>query len=314
MLLLARRLLLGVATLAAVSALIFLATELLPGDVAEAILGQGASPESVAVLRLELGLDRPMALRYVEWVGGFLHGDMGHSLASGRPVADLLQGRLASTFVLAAVAAVIAVPLSVALGLLAALYREGVVDRLISTVTLCLVSLPEFLVGYLLMVVFAVHMGWFPVLAHVRDDMDLLTRLHTIALPAATLAAVVLAHSMRLSRAAVVGVLGADYVQMATLKGLPAWRVILVHAFPNALSPILSIVMLTLAYLVVGTVVVEVVFNYPGMGMLVVDAVSNRDLPLVQACGLLFSAVYVLLNLLADVLAVLANPRLRHPR
>lgn len=312
--LLLRRLALGLLTLLAVSLLIFLGTELLPGDVAEAILGQSATPETLAAIRRELQLDRPLALRYLDWIGGFLGGDLGRSLASGRAVAELLQGRIANTFTLAGFAAVMAVPLSIVLGLLAALYRERTLDRLISTVTLCLVSLPEFLIGYVLVVLLAVQAGWFPALAHVREGMEFGAHLRAIALPALTLAAVVLAHTMRLSRAAVVSVLAADYVQMAAIKGVSPARIVFVHAFPNALSPILSIVMLTLAYLIVGTVVVEVVFNYPGMGKLIVDGVSNRDVPLVQACGLIFSAVYIGLNLLADFLAVLANPRLRHPR
>jgi peptide/nickel transport system permease protein len=304
----------GILTLVAVSVLIFIGTELLPGDVAQAILGQNATPEAVANIRKSLGLDRPIHIRYLEWIGGFVRGDLGRSLASELPVAELIAGRLANTLVLAAAAAVVAVPLSVLLGLIAALYRERFVDRAISATTLLFVSVPEFLIGYALVVVFAVQLGWLPALAQARDGMSVAAWFRALALPVTVLTLVVTAHTMRLARTAIVAVLGSDYIQMAEIKGLTPARIIVVHAFPNALSPILSIVMLTLAYLVVGVVVVEVVFNYAGMGKLMVDAVTNRDVPLVQACGLIFSGVYVVLNFLADFLSILANPRLRHPK
>jgi peptide/nickel transport system permease protein len=304
---------LGVLTLAAVSVLIFAGTEALPGDVATAILGQNATPEAVAAIRKSLGLERPIHVRYLEWIAGFVQGDLGRSLASGRPIAELIAGRLVNSAILAGAAALVAVPLSVALGIVAALYRERTADRALSAMTLLCVSFPEFLIGYALVVVFAVELGWLPALAQVREGMDAGAWLRALALPAATLTLVVMAHTMRLARTAIVSVLSADYIAMAEIKGLGPARIVLRHALPNALAPILSIVMLTLAYLVVGVVVVETVFNYAGMGKLMVDAVTSRDIPLVQACGLIFSAVYVVLNFLADFLAVLANPRLRHP-
>lgn len=309
-----KRTAIGILTLGAVSVLIFIGTELLPGDVAQAILGQNATPEAVANIRKSLGLDRPAHVRYVEWIAGFIRGDLGRSLASDVPITELIAGRLANTLILACAAAVVAVPLSVALGLIAALYRERFVDRAISATTLLFVSFPEFLIGYALVVTFAVQLGWLPALSQVRDGMSMTAWLRALTLPVTVLTLVVTAHTMRLARTAIVSVLGSDYIQMAEIKGLTPARVIVVHAFPNALSPILSIVMLTLAYLVVGVVVVEVVFNYPGMGKLMVDAVTNRDLPLVQACGLIFSGVYVILNFLADFLSILANPRLLHPK
>lgn len=305
---------LAVVTLVAVSVLIFVGTELLPGDVAQAILGQQATPESVAAIRRALQLDRPAHLRYFEWVSGVVRGDFGRSLASGQPIVELVADRLPKTLILAATAAAIAVPLSIALGLYAALKQERVADRSISAVTLVLVSVPEFLIGYALMLVFAVNLGWLPALSMLREGAGFTGWARALALPVITLAAVVTAHTMRLARAAIVQVLATDYVRMARLKGIAPGRIILRHALPNALSPILSIVMLTLAYLVVGVVVVETVFNFSGMGKLMVDAVTSRDVPLVQACGLIFSAVYVICNFLADFLGILANPRLRHPR
>jgi peptide/nickel transport system permease protein len=301
-------------TLVAVSALIFAGTEILPGDLAQVILGQTATPETVAAMRKELGLDRPAAQRYLEWIAGALRGDFGVSLANRVPIAELVGERLGKTLALAAAAAAISVPLSLALGILAALYRERPADHAISAITLAFVSFPEFLIGYALVIVFAINLGWLPALSTVREGADFWQWLRAIALPATTLSLVLLAHTMRLTRTAIVNVLSADYVQMAELKGLSPARVIVRHAFPNAIGPILSIVMLMFAYLVVGVVVVEVVFNYSGMGKLMVDAVSNRDMPLVQACGLIFSAIYIVCNFLADLLGIVANPRLMHPK
>ncbi len=310
----AQRSLYALLTLLAVSVLIFAGTELLPGDAAQAILGQTATPETVAALRQELGLSRPAPLRYLEWISGALRGDFGKSLANAVPISTLIATRLDKTLILAAAAAAISVPLSLALGIVAALSRERAVDRAISAITLAFVSLPEFLIGYALVIVFAINLGWLPALSTLREDATAVQWLRAIALPAATLSLVLLAHTMRLTRTAIVNVLGAEYIQMAALKGLSPARIILRHAFPNAIGPILSIVMLMFAYLVVGVVVVEVVFNYSGMGKLMVDAVSNRDMPLVQACGLIFSTVFVVCNFLADFLAIAANPRLLHPK
>jgi len=301
-------------TLLAVSMLIFAGTEVLPGDVAQAVLGQTATPETVAALRKELGLDRPAAVRYMEWIGGALQGNFGKSLANAMPVATLVGERLDKTLILAAAAGLISVPLSLGLGVVAALYRETFIDRMISAVTLTFVSFPEFLIGYALVIVFAVELGWLPALSNLRPDAGVWQWVRALTLPALTLSLVMLAHTMRLTRTAIVNVLSADYIQMSEIKGLTPARIIVRHALPNVIGPLLNIVMLTLAYLVVGVVVVEVVFNYSGMGKLMVDAVTNRDMPLVQACSLLFSTVYVVCNLLADFLAIVANPRLLHPK
>jgi peptide/nickel transport system permease protein len=312
--LIAQRLALGVATLLVVSILIFAGTQLLPGDVAQAILGQAATPEALANIRSELNLDRPAYVRYAEWLGQFLQGDFGMSLANRQPIADMIGGRLGNTLFLAGVAAVVAVPIAVLLGLIAARFRDSWLDKTISIATLSAISMPEFFIGYILIFIFAVKLFWAPSIASVYDGMSLGQKLAAVALPVATLALVVMAHMMRMTRAAVINVMSSPYIEMAELKGISRSRIIFRHALPNALSPIINVIVLNLAYLVVGVVVVEVVFVYPGMGQLMVDAVAKRDVPVVQACGLIFAAAYVLLNLTADVLSIVANPRLRHPR
>jgi peptide/nickel transport system permease protein len=309
-----KRLASGLVTLFIVTLMVFAGTELLPGDLAEAILGQQATPETVEALREKLNLNRPAFERYIDWLGLFVQGDLGRSLANGREIAELIDGRLQNTLFLASTAAIVAIPLSIALGLLAALFEGRPVDKGITASTLLFVSMPDFLIGYLLLLTGAVTLGWFPVLSRFSDGMSLLEQLHAIALPCLTLSLVVSAHTMRLTRAAILAIMNQPYIEMAELKGASRMRTIVMHALPNALPPILNIVLLTLAYLVVGVVIVEVVFNYSGMGRLMVDAVSKRDMPLVQACGLIFASVYVLLNLTADILSLLSNPRRRRPK
>ena len=309
-----QRLALGVLTLWVVSILIFAGTEILPGDVATAILGQARTPEAVAAIRASLGLNRPAYVRYASWLGHFVEGDIGKSLANDRDIAPEIRERLGNTLFLAGVAAAVAVPLSIFLGLLAAIRPNSIFDRLINAVTLTTISVPEFFIGYVLIIVFAVHLDWFPSLAMISEDMSFWERLNAVVLPALTLVLVVLAHMMRQTRAAVLSVLSSPFIEMAFLKGIPNWRIVLQHAVPNALAPIINVVALNLAYLIVGVVVVEVVFVYPGMGQLMVDSVSKRDVPVVQTCGLVFALAYVGLNMIADLLGILSNPRLRHPR
>jgi peptide/nickel transport system permease protein len=312
--LLAQRLALGVLTLLAVSVLIFAGTEILPGDVATAILGQSATPETLEAIRVSLRLHDPAPVRYGRWLSGFVQGDLGTSLASRRPVADQLGFRLRNTLFLAALAACVSVPLAIVLGLLVAMTENSLFDRAVNAVTLALISVPEFLIGYTLILVVAVQLGWLPSLSAISAEMTLGQRLQVCALPAATLTVVVLAHMLRMTRAAVLAVMTSPFIEMAVLKGVATWRIVVQHALPNALAPIVNVVVFNLAYLVVGVVVVEVVFVYPGLGQLMVDAVSLRDVPVVQACGLIFAGTYVGLNLLADVAAIVSNPRLRHPR
>ena len=312
--LVAQRLALSVLLLLAASVLIFVGTTILPGDVAQSILGQAATPQSLANLREELGMNDPATTRYFNWLFGALQGDLGTALTNGRDIADSLAGRLKNTMFLAFWAAIVAVPLAIFLGLLAVRYRERWPDKLISAVTLASISVPEFLIGYILMYFVAVKLQWAPSVATIYDSMSLWEKLNAIALPVAVLTMVVLAHMMRMTRAAILNVMQSAYIETAELKGLTSFQVIARHAFPNAIAPIVNVVMLNLAYLVVGVVVVEVVFVYPGMGQYLVDHVAKRDVPVVQACGLIFAAVYIGLNMVADIVSILANPRLRHPK
>ena len=304
------RLLLGLVTLLFVSLLIFGATELLPGDFANAILGQSATPEAVASIKRELGLDLPTHERYLKWLIGVLQGDFGTSLADhNRDVADLLSMRLGNTFFLACYAAALSIPIALTLGVLTALYRNTMFDRLANTLTLTSISIPEYLVAYIL-ILWLAQTGLFPSMARVPPDAQLGEALHRAFLPALTLTLVVVAHMMRMTRAAIINVLASPYIEMAQLKGMNPLRIILFHAVPNAFSPIINVVALNLAYLIAGVVIVEVVFVYPGLGQLLVDSVANRDLPVVQAVALIFAAVYVLLNIAADIFSTLSNPRL----
>jgi len=309
-----KRLAFGVVTLLVITILISLALEALPGDFAEQRLGQSATPETIAAIRAQLGLNEPIYIRYVQWLGNFLQGDMGVSLSNSRPVAELLATRLGNTLFLASVSAIVAVPLALFLGIVAALYRESFLDKLISTLTLGAISLPEFFVGYILVALFAVQWQIFPAISSISADMGFWEKIYASFLPVATLTFVIVAHMMRMTRAAIINLMQSPYIEMATLKGLKRSRIVIHHALPNALSPIINVIVLNLAYLVVGVVVVEVVFIYPGLGLLMVDSVTSRDLPIVQACILIFGATYITLNMLADILSIVSNPRLRHPR
>ncbi|MBO6559327.1 MAG: ABC transporter permease [Nisaea sp.] len=310
----AQRFALGFLTLFVVSLIIFLGIELLPGDIAEEILGQGATPETVAAFRRELGLDVPAHIRYVEWLWNMLQGDMGRSLANKREISELIGLRFGNTLFLAVTAAAISVPLALTLGVLAALYRYSFYDRAVNVVTLSSISFPEFFVAYILIFFLAVTYPVFPSIANISDATPFWDKVYKVLLPALTLTLVVVAHMMRMTRAAIINLLASPYIEMANLKGLSRARIIVKHALPNALAPIINVVVINLAYLIVGVVVVEVVFVYPGLGQLMVDSVSKRDLPVVQASAMIFAGTYVLLNLLADILSILTNPRLLHPR
>lgn len=310
----AQRLALGLLTLFTVSLIIFLGIELLPGDLAEAILGQSATPETVAAFRRELGLDLPAHTRYIGWLGGMIQGDFGVSLANKREISELIGVRFANTLFLAATAAAISVPLAVTLGVLAALYRNSLYDRIVNVVTLTSISFPEFFVAYILILLLAVNANIFPSIANVSSDIGFWQHVYRVILPALVLTLVVVAHMMRMTRAAIINLLASPYIEMAMLKGIKRGRIITHHALPNALAPIINVIVINLAYLVVGVVVVEVVFVYPGLGQLFVDSVVKRDIPVVQASCLIFAATYILLNLTADILSIMTNPRLMHPK
>lgn len=307
------RIALGFLSLLAVSVLIFAATEILPGDVASAVLGQGATPETLAAFREELGLNRPATVRYFEWFTGAIQGDFGNALTNKREILPELMKKFKNTLFLAGVAALIAVPLSVGLGIIAAINEGKWQDRWSNIVSLATISVPEFFIAYILILIFAVKLRWFPSLSTVFEGMPLSEMLYKIALPAVTLTLLVAAHMLRMTRSSVLAIMSQPYIEMAFLKGMPRSRVILKHALPNAAAPIISVIALNLAYLIVGVVVIEVVFVYPGVGQYMVDGVTKRDLPVVQACGLLFAATFIILNTVADILAILANPRLRKP-
>lgn len=309
-----QRVALSLFLLLAASVMIFIGTQILPGDVAQSVLGQSATPETLANLRKELGLYDPPVTRYFNWLSAALQGDLGTALTNGRDIGESLGKRLSNTLFLAFWAAVVAVPLAIFLGLLAVRYQNRWPDKLISGVTLTSISIPEFLIGYVVMYFVAVKLGWFSSVAMINDSMTLWEKLNAIALPVFVLTLVVLAHMMRMTRAAILNVMQSAYIETAELKGLSMFTIIRKHAFPNAIAPIVNVVMINLAYLVVGVVVVEVVFVYPGMGQYLVDHVAKRDVPVVQACGLIFAAVYIGLNLMADLVSILSNPRLRHPK
>lgn len=309
-----KRLGVGLLTLVIVSVVIFYAIELLPGDAAEQLLGQSATPETVAALREQLGLSQPAPVRYLHWLTGALSGDFGTSLANQRPIGELISGRLGNTLFLAGYAAALAIPLSIALGVLAALWRNSLFDRLTNLLTLCSISFPEFFVAYVLILLLAVRLQLFPSLSSVDEATTPSDRLYICFLPALTLTLVVAAHMMRMTRAAIINLLSSPYIETARLKGVAPLKVITSHALPNALAPIVTVVAFNLAYLITGVVVVEVVFVYPGLGQLLVDSVAKRDIAVVQASCLIFAGIYILLNMLADVISVATNPRLLHPR
>lgn len=306
-----QRLLLGVLTLFIISVVIFGATELLPGDLARELLGQSATEETLAALREQLGLNDPAPLRYWNWLAGVLQGDFGMSMATQKPISELVGARLGNTLFLALYAAALAVPFALLLGVLAALWRNSIFDRASNALALTAISFPEFFVAYTL-ILWLAQSGLFPSMVRITGSTTTGELLYMAFLPALTLTLVVTAHMMRMTRAAIINLLASPYIEMAYLKGMSPMRVVLRHAVPNALAPIINVVALNLAYLITGVVVVEVVFVYPGLGQLMIDAVSNRDIAVVQAIALIFASAYVLLNLLADVLSTITNPRLMH--
>jgi peptide/nickel transport system permease protein len=308
------RVVLGLLTLLAVSILIFAATEILPGDVASAVLGQGATPDTLAQFRHELGLDRPGYVRYLEWFTHAIRGDFGAALTNKRDILTSMTPKFENTMFLAGYAALIAVPLAVGMGIVAAINEGKWIDRVVNIVSLAAISVPEFFIGYLLIFFFAVQLGWFPSLSTVFMDMGFAERVHVVALPAITLTLLVTAHMLRMTRSSVLSIMSQPYIEMAFLKGLTRTRVIFVHALPNAAAPIITVIALNLAYLIVGVVVIETVFVYPGIGQFMVDGVTKRDLPVIQACGLVFAGAFIILNTTADVLSILVNPRLRKAR
>ena len=309
--LIVRRVMFGVVALWLLSVLIFGATEVLPGDVASAVLGQSATEALKEEIRSQLGLDRPAIERYVEWLLAAFSGDLGASLANGRSVSELIQERLVPTLILAAAAMAVALPLGLGAGIFAASFPGSRVEKFVSLVGLVAVSLPEYFVGALLVIIFAVELRLLPAISYSPDFSTLSGFLRALTLPVLTMTAAIFAHMSRLTRAAMTEVLRSSYIEMAILKGVSRRRLVFLHALPNALGPIANVVALSIGYMFGGVILIEVVFAYPGLARLMVDAVSSRDIPLVQATTLLFAGSYVVINMLADIVMVVANPRLR---
>ncbi len=307
-----QRLALGLVTLFVVSLVIFLSIELLPGDAAEQVLGQSATPETVAAFRAQLGLDVPPHIRYVDWLGNLLQGDLGTSVVSGLPITELIGERIKNTLFLAIFAALMAVPMALILGVVSALYRETWLDKSINVLSLTAISVPEFFVAYILVWLFAVQLDLFPSISSVSDSASFSDRIYLTFVPALTMTVIVMAHMMRMTRASIINVLALPYVEMARLKGANPRRLIVIHALPNAIAPIVTVIAINLAYLITGVVIVEVVFVYPGMGQLLVDSVAKRDFTVVQSSCLIFAASYILLNLASDLISIATNPRLMH--
>ena len=306
-----RRLLLGVLVLFLVSVIVFVSTQLL-GDPARAILGRDATPDRLAALHKQLHLDSSKVGQYFQWLGGLFKGDLGTSLASSQPVSSVLGSRIANSAVLVILAAVISVPISIAIGSYAALRREKPFDTVTSNVMLVLAALPEFVVAVLLVIVFSTNVfHLLPSISPVPPGTHAWDYPDELVLPVATLVIAVAPYVSRIMRASMIEVLESDYVEMARLKGLPERTVLIRHALPNAIGPVFQVIAINLAYLAGGVVVIENVFNYPGIGLALVDAVTNHDIPVVQALAMLIAGVYVVLNLLADVATILVTPRLR---
>ncbi|MCZ7449116.1 ABC transporter permease [Agrobacterium rhizogenes] len=309
--LVARRLVVMLTTLLIVSFIVFSATSLLPGDTATILLGQAATPEAVAGLRTAMHLDDPALLRFVRWLFGLLHGELGTSYANNMAIADLIGPRFVNSMKLAGITTIIAVPLALTLGISSAMLRGTLYDRAVTILTIGVISVPEFMIATLAVLLFAVYLKWLPALSLVSEIHSVFDVLRIYAMPVITLTFVVSAQMIRMSRAAVIETLDTPYVEMALLKGAPRMRIVLRHALPNALGPIVNAVALSLSYLVGGVIIVETIFNYPGIAKLMVDGVATRDLPLIQTCAMIFCVGYLLLITTADIIAIMSNPRLR---
>jgi len=309
--LIASRLGLALLTLLIVSAIVFAMTGLLPGDAAQEALGQAATPEAVAALRHQLGLDQPALQRYLQWLFHIVSGNFGMSLSNSLPVSELIATRLPNSLMLAGLTTVVAVPVALAIGILSAMYRGSLLDRALNLLTLSTVAVPEFLVATIAVLIFAVNLHWLPALSYLSSVSSFSDLVRIYAMPVMTLCCVLIAQMARMTRAAVLDQLNSGYVEMASLKGASQVRIVLRHVLPNAIGPIANAVALSLSYLFGGVVIVESIFNYPGLASLMVDAVTNRDMPLVQGCVMVFCAAYLALVLLADLCQIISNPRLR---
>lgn len=310
-----KRLGIGAITVIAVSIIIFLGTKVLPGDAAQIRLGQSATEENIAAFRARLGLDLPIYQQYLNWLGNFVRGDLGVSLASDVPITDLIGDRYKNTIVVSLLTACIGVPISLSLGVLAAMFPGSLYDRVLTFLSVSLVAAPEFFTATLMVLifVFALDIGSAVVVGS-TEGKGLFELIAHFALPIATLCFVIASQLIRMSRAAVLNVMSSPYIEMAILKGVPRKRIILRHALFNAVGPIVNVVALNLAYLVTGVIVIEIYFGYQGLATLIVQGVQTRDFVLIQGLGMIFCGTYVILMLIADIAAIVSNPRLRHPK
>ncbi|MDQ0559166.1 peptide/nickel transport system permease protein [Rhizobium mesoamericanum] len=306
-----KRLILSLITLLIVSFAVFFATNMLPGDTATILLGQAATPDALEGLRHAMHLDEPALLRFLRWLTGVLTGDLGTSYANNMPIAQLIGYRFVNTMELAGITTLVAVPLALTLGITAAVMRGSVYDRIVTVLTIGVISVPEFVVASTAVLIFAVYLKWLPAISFVNEVHSLSDLLRMYAMPVVTLTFVVSAQIIRMTRAAVIETLSTPYVEMALLKGASRSRVVLRHALPNSLGPIVNALALSLSYLIGGVIIIETIFNYPGIAKLMVDAVATRDLPLIQTCALIFCLGYLILITIADIVAILSNPRLR---
>lgn len=312
--LISRRVVLAVLTLFLISLIVFLGVEALPGDTATSYLGQSATPESLHALREEFGLYAPMHERYLKWLGGILQGDLGQSMVRRIPVSEVIGNQLRNTVVLAAAAALVGIPLAILLGVIAGLTRDKWPDVFVSTTSIVGMTLPGFVTATVLIFIFAIRLEWFPAITMVPTDASVGELLPNIVLPIITLTLIMVAHILRLVRTNMIDVMSSDYVQMARLKGVPYRQIVFKHALPNAMLPTINVVALTLAWLLGGVAVIETVFNYPGIGKLMINAITDRDFPTVMAIAVVLAIVYIAVNLAADLLSLVLNPRLRAAR
>jgi peptide/nickel transport system permease protein len=306
-----RRFVLALFTLLLISLIVFIGVEALPGDAATAYLGQSATPESLAALREEFGLNAPAHERYLIWLGGILTGNLGESMARRTPVSELIGNQFRNTVVLALAAALVGIPLAIVLGVLAGLTRDKWPDFFVSTGSIVGMTLPGFVTATILIYIFAIRLEWFPAITLVPTDASVTELLPNIVLPIITLTLIMVAHILRLVRTNMIDVMTSDYVQMARLKGVPSKHIVFKHALPNAMLPTINVVALTLAWLLGGVAIIETVFNYPGIGKLMINAITDRDLVLVQGIAIILAIVYITINLSADLLTLVLNPRLR---
>lgn len=305
------RLMIAIMTLLIVSFAVFFATSMLPGDTATILLGQSATPEAVAGLRKAMHLDDPAILRFIHWAFGLLTGDLGKSYANNLPISQLIGDRFVNTMELAGITTLVSVPLALSLGVTAAVNQGSRYDRIVTVLTIGVISVPEFMIASIAVLIFAVYLRWLPAISFVNEIHSLSDLFRMYAMPVVTLTFVVSAQIIRMTRAAVIETLNTPYVEMALLKGASRSRMVLKHALPNALGPIVNALALSLSYLVGGVIIVETIFNYPGIAKLMVDAVATRDLPLIQTCTMIFCAGYLVLITAADIVAIISNPRLR---